>query len=164
MSNITTPGAEDLELTEKTILGCNVMLELLKHEGSTIDLATSLALLFLTGERFLPKVMIICSEGDVSCVFAELTKKDRDERQIIIGSPGVGKNTLLFLVALSRALTESTPCCFIRKTRYIRELTSGFFLKKTSAEAGTLTAYYNRSVKRGTTPETILEEMLRRLL
>jgi hypothetical protein len=160
MSDLTTPAAAALKLEETTIVGCDGMLEFLKQEESTIYLKGTLLdpLFDKMREKFLPESIYVRKE--MCDVFAELTREKRDEKQILIGSPGVGKSILLFLVALYRALTEDKPCCFIRKTRYSHELTSVFvFVKNTSAEAGTLTVYYNRSVSKSKTPESILGEM-----
>jgi DNA replication protein DnaC len=113
MSDLTTPAAAALKLEETTIVGCDGMLEFLKQEESTIYLKGTLDPLFdKTREKFLPESIYVRKE--MCDVFAELTREKRDEKQILIGSPGVGKSVLLFLVALYRALTEGKPCCFIR--------------------------------------------------
>jgi DNA replication protein DnaC len=63
-------------------------------------------------------------------VFGELTKKDRKQRQILIGSPGVGTSVLLFLVALHRVLTDGISTCFVRKPKDSQEFTSVFFYEE----------------------------------
>ena len=55
-------------------------------------------------EHFFPKNSIYIRK-EMCEVFQELTKSGREMSQIVIGSPGVGKSVLIFLVALYRV-----PC------------------------------------------------------
>jgi hypothetical protein len=163
MSNITMPGAVEVTLAESTIVQCDAMLETLTHEGSTILLTDYLQPLFMSGlEMFLPKCIYVRKE--MCDVFAELTKASRRQKQILIGSPGVGKSILLFLVALYRAETEKKPCLFIRKTRNSQELLSVFVITKhQSAAAGALTVFHDRDVDKTLRAQDILKETLRLL-
>jgi hypothetical protein len=98
----------------------------LTTEGECIDLGFLAPMLATAGSRdmFFPKSIYVRKE--MCEVFKELIKSDRKRKQIMIGSPGVGKSILLFLVALYRTLYEDKPGCFIRKARDSEELTSAF--------------------------------------
>ena len=98
-------------------------------EGSLIQLGSILEPISLSKELFVPGVIYVRKE--MCQVFGELTKDNRKNRQILIGSPGVGKSILLFLVALQRVLTKGVPTIFVRKTRDAQEPLSVFFMKKT---------------------------------
>jgi len=97
-------------------------------EGSLIQLGSILKSISLPKEPFIPNVIYVRKE--MCQVFGELTKENRKSRQILIGSPGVGKSILLLLVALHRVLTEGVPTIFVRKTRDAEEFLSVFFMRK----------------------------------
>lgn len=127
----------------------------LKESGGTIDLQEVLRPVFADGDTFFPKAVYVREE--MCLVFAELIKSDRKRKQILIGSPGVGKSVLLFLVAMYRTLKENKPGCFIRKTRDTEELTSVFFFKRKFDNSTIMEIHYNREVHPDTKVTTVLE-------
>lgn len=114
--------------------------------GSVIDLAW-LKNISLEEEPFFPGKVYVRKE--MCDVFGELTKKNRKPFQILIGSPGVGKSVLLFLVALRRVLKEGTPTIFARKTKYVGELVSVFYMRK--VDDTHIQVFYDRQVENSVT-------------
>ena len=102
---------------------------------------TSLNLEFLDSIRlpegrtddFIPKGSIFLRQ-EVIDTFKELTLKNRDWCQILIGSPGVGKSVLLFIVALFQASVRRHPVFFIRKTQVSDEDISVFYIRPDSSQ------------------------------
>jgi len=112
-------------------------------EGEVIQLDCLKTISLPKKELFFPDSIYIRVE--MCQVFRELTKKNRKERQILIGSPGVGKSILLFLVALHRAVEEGIPTVFFRKTKNPQEFTSVFFMKK--MDDSHVQVFFNRTVQ-----------------
>lgn len=98
-------------------------------------------------EEFFPETLYVRKE--MCEVFGELTKSDRKQQQILIGSPGVGKSVLLFLVALYRVLSDGIPAIFVRKPKNAQELTSVFYMKK--LDNSSIRFFYDRNVERRVT-------------
>jgi hypothetical protein len=90
-------------------------------------------------------------------VFTELVRPDRKQRQVLIGSPGVGKSLLLFVVALYRAFCEEKSVLYIRKTKTSQELTSVFFMTKKDDK---LEIRYNRTLSEDWTVGNLMEKVL----
>ena len=115
-------------------------------------------------EQFFPKNSIYIRK-EMCEVFQELTKMDRKLRQVLIGSPGVGKSVLIFLVALYRALYEEKPVCFIRKTRDVGEFTSVFFMRKkdkSDKENKEITIRYSRILQGNLGVDDVLADVLQK--
>jgi hypothetical protein len=91
-------------------------------------------------------------------VFKELIKSSRKKRQVLIGSPGVGKSLLLFLVALYRAYREGKTVVYIRKTTSTFELISLFYITK--KDDSSITIHYNRTIKKQLMTGELLEGVL----
>lgn len=81
--------------------------------------------------EFIPSGNIYLREEVISTI-KELTEIDRDWCQILIGSPGVGKSVLLFLVAFFQASVNRKAVLYIRKTEVPNELVSAFYIRPDS--------------------------------
>lgn len=92
----------------------------------TVDAGSQLDLSFLdslgsregAGRLFMPKSLFLRDE--MHSVWDEFVKNDDDsrvQRQILIGSPGVGKSVVFFLYALHRAQTSGKKVMYWRKSR-----------------------------------------------
>ena len=109
--------------------------------GDLPPVQSSIALTFLDalrttpddGERdpFLPSDDFYVRK-EVKETFAELIDRNRYWCQILIGSPGVGKSILLFLVCLFQSSVRKKPVLFIRKTKVPGEYVSAFYIKPDS--------------------------------
>lgn len=85
-------------------IDCRVFQNGLPASGSSLDMAFVDKLRLGADEdtEFLPCGNIFVRQ-EVKDVFAVLTDPKREKCQILIGSPGVGKSALLFLVTLFQA-------------------------------------------------------------
>jgi len=115
--------------------------DMLPRVGSSIDMGFVDTLRLeraagARGEEFLPTGNIYLRQ-EVRDTFNELTKGDRKYRQVLIGSPGVGKSVLLFLVALYQATVRKVPVLYVRKTKVPDEEISAFFLKQDPSKSDT---------------------------
>jgi hypothetical protein len=151
----------ELEM-ETAVLDCECIKRdsFLTEEGGVIELGF-LAPITSEGDLFFPESIYVRKE--MCEVFKELIKSDRKQRQILIGSPGVGKSILLFLVALYRTLYGGSPGCFVRKTKDPQELSSVFLMKKMDEkEDGRthITINYSRAVD----PDEKVKDLLKHAL
>jgi hypothetical protein len=127
--------------------------------GSCLDLAFLKPIVAPDGiERFFPAELRMFMRQEMVHVFKELVKKNRKQRQVLIGSPGVGKSLLSFLVALYRVFKEGKVAVYIRKTSNTQEPTSVFFMTKNID--GSISIRSNRLVKRKLLVEDLLEDVL----
>lgn len=82
------------------------------------------------GDRFLPpRGTRLYVREEMVHTFTQLIDKRRKFCQVLIGSPGVGKSILLFLVALYRASVEQQKVLYIRKTKDSHEFVSAFYIR-----------------------------------
>ena len=112
-------------------------------------------------EKFFPKSQqsSIYVRQEMADVFCELTKTNRKPTQVLIGSPGIGKSLLLFIVALYRARNEQNAVVvYLRKTRRPRELTSVFVISAKTADQ--LQVSYSRTLLKTLTVEAVLQSVL----
>ena len=87
-------------------------------------------------EEFLPTGSIYLRQACID-TFNELTKANRTFQQVLIGSPGVGKSVLLFIVALYQAAVKKVRVIYVRKTTVPEEDTSAFLIEPESSNADT---------------------------
>ena len=137
------PADDDRFLMKEAIIEWNFTLE----EGGVIPLRKCLeSICSPDNEMFFRNDIYIRKE--IIEVLRELTKPDRKRKQILIGSPGVGKSILLFLVAIHQLLNDSgTPTIFIRRPENSEEHTSIFFMKK--LDEYRIQVFYDRDVDKG---------------
>jgi hypothetical protein len=112
-----------------------------------IDLSTCLASLKVEDD-FLPSSLYV---RDCMRYIFELFSNDtaltprNNHRRVLLGSPGIGKSVLFFLVALKKAHDSNVPVLYLRKTR--EELNISIFLMKKDGD-GKVSVFFCRTMRK----------------
>lgn len=146
------PG--DLKLSEATI-DCSSLFQaedLAAGVGETLDMSTlSQKLCGNYKEAFLPSTRVYVRQ-EMIYVFKQLTaERSQDEdviSQVLIGSPGVGKSILCFLVAIWQAM-RGNQVVYWRKTSQQNEHISVFVLDRLNEDTTKVRFKFNREIKSG---------------
>jgi hypothetical protein len=109
---------------------------------ATIDLACLNPL--RTDKDFLPEAIYLRQEMKEMFVKLLRLHEAGEEQRVLVGSPGVGKSVLFFLVALRRVVAHGQKVLYLRKTAKARSFS--LFLIEKGADDDAVNVLFNRSL------------------